>query len=208
MNHTVFVCINGVNNDPGSSSGWTDRAVTWLHVNGGDSVRAEKFEYFTDILFRRLRQRSRADQIAKMIGYYRRAGFAVYLIGHSNGCDLVARVMRDAGVEVDGIHLVAAACDASDIAESIREGLVKRVWLYGSRHDRALITAEMSRVFIGWAGLGYGSLGRHGPAFAAEFPGVVRDYSNDNYGHSTWFTRGATFEHTMKLIMDNTNREP
>jgi hypothetical protein len=203
MKRTAYIAINGILTNPGDSEGWTDRFVTWVNTRLPDGVVAEKFEYFTDALTRMLKQRERADAIAKKVGYYRRAGYRVVLVSHSNGGDLTARVLNDAGVEIDSAHLFAPATDDELIAQAIREGAVKRVHIYGSRNDGALKFAKATRPFIGWLGFGYGSLGLRGRELAAQFPAVVKDHSNDAYGHSTWFQRGAIFEETMKLIAAN-----
>jgi predicted alpha/beta hydrolase family esterase len=203
MKRTAYIAINGILTNPGDAEGWTDRFVTWVNTTLPDGVVAEKFEYFTHALTRMLKQRERADAIAKKIGYYRRAGYRVVLVSHSNGGDLTARVLNDAGVEIDAAHLFAPATDDELIAQAIREGAIKRVHIYGSRNDGALKFARATRPLIGWLGLGYGSLGLRGRELAALFPEVVTDHSNDAFGHGTWFQRGAIFEDTMKLIAAN-----
>lgn len=200
---TCYIAINGIRSNPGESDGWTDRFVTWINTRLPDGVVAEKFEYATGPLTRRLKQRERANAICKKIGYYRRAGYRVVLVSHSNGGDLTARVINDSGVEIDSAHLFAPATDDELIAQSIREGAIRRVHIYGSRNDAALKFAKATRPLIGWLGLGYGSLGLRGRELAAQFPQVVKDHSNDAYGHGTWFQRGALFEDTMKLLAAN-----
>lgn len=203
MKRTAYIAINGILTNPGDAEGWTDRFVTWINTRLPDGVVAEKFEYFTHALTRMLKQRERADAIAKKVGYYRRAGYRVVLVSHSNGGDLTARVLNDAGVEIDSAHLFAPATDDELIAQAIREGAVKRVHIYGSKNDIALKFAKATCPLIGWLGFGYGSLGLRGHELATQFPAVVKDHSNDAYGHSTWFQRGAIFEETMKLIAAN-----
>lgn len=203
MKRTAYIAINGILTNPGDAEGWTDRFVTWINTRLPDGVVAEKFEYATGALTRRFGQRARADAIAKKVGYYRRAGYRVVLVSHSNGGDLTARVLNDAGVEIDSAHLFAPATDDELIAQAIREGAIKRVHIYGSRNDGALKFARATRPLIGWAGLGYGSLGLRGRELAALFPEVVNDHSNDVFGHGTWFQRGQIFEDTMRLLAAN-----
>lgn len=215
---TVWVCINGINTLPGDSEGWTDRAVTWLQTRTG--AKAEKWEYAAGFITRRLKQQSRAEKIARMIGFYQRSGFAVVLAGHSNGCDLIARVLALRGTEDDdggppffkepvrAAHLVAAAADWGDFSRALDEGDVQRIHLYGSTNDRALLAATVSRACFGWLGLGYGSLGLEGAHHAMiqrVFTGghPVFDHSDDTMGHSTWWERGAQFELTMQLLTRN-----
>ncbi len=200
MKRTCFIAINGILSNPGDSEGWTDRFVTWINTRLPDGVVAEKFEYYCSALLRRIKQRERADEIAKKVGYYRRAGYRIVLVGHSNGCDLIARVLEACGAEIDAAHLISPAADDDDFAEAIREGLIRRIHLYGSRNDGALRFARVTRPLIGWLGLGYGSLGLRGPEFAALFPKVVHDHSDPAHGHSTWFQRGDCFEALMQAI--------
>lgn len=197
---TCYIAINGIRSNPGESDGWTDRFVTWINTRLPDGVVAEKFEYYTSALLRGMRQRQRADEISKKVGYYRRAGYRLVLVGHSNGCDLIARVLEACGAEIDAAHLISPAADEEDFAEAIREGLIRRIHIYGSRHDGALRFAAATRPLIGWLGLGYGSLGLRGREFAALFPEVVQDHSDDSQSHSTWMQRGPRFEALMQAI--------
>jgi pimeloyl-ACP methyl ester carboxylesterase len=200
---TCYIAINGIRTNPGESDGWTDRFVTWINTRLPDGVVAEKFEYYTSALLRGLRQRQRADEIAKKVGYYRRAKYRVVLVGHSNGCDLIARVLEACGAEIDAAHLISPAADEQGFAEAIREGLIRRIHIYGSKNDKALRFAAATRPLIGWLGLGYGSLGLRGREFAALFPEVVQDHSDDSQGHSTWMQRGPRFEALMQAISAN-----
>ena len=93
-----------------------------------------------------------------------------------------------------------AAVRGCSIAEAIREGLIRRIHIYGSRQDGALRFAQATRPLLGWLGLGYGSLGLRGREFAALFPEVAQDHSDDSCGHSTWLQRGPQFESLMQAI--------
>ena len=200
---TCYIAINGIRTNPGDAEGWTDRFVTWVNTRLPDGVVAEKFEYACSALLRRLRQRERADEIAKKVGYYRRAGYRLVLVGHSNGCDLIARVLEACGAEIDAAHLISPAADEEDFADAIREGLIRRIHVYGSRNDGALRFACATRPLLGWLGLGYGSLGLRGREFARLFPEVVQDHSDDSCGHSTWLQRGPRFEALMLAVSGN-----
>jgi pimeloyl-ACP methyl ester carboxylesterase len=200
MKRTCYIAINGIRTRPGDAEGWTDRFVTWINTRLPDGVVAEKFEYYCSAMLRRVRQRERADAISKKVGYYRRAGYRVVLVGHSNGCDLIARVLEVCGAEIDTAHLISPAADEEDFADAIREGLIRRIHIYGSRNDGALRFAFVTRRLLGWLGLGYGSLGLRGREFAMLFPEVVEDHSDDACGHSTWLQRGQRFEELMQEI--------
>jgi len=197
----IWICINGILNRPGDSEGWTDRAVTWLHVRTAD--KAEKFEYAAGPLTRRLRQGWRAEAIAKMAGYYLRGGFRLSFIAHSNGAALVERVLPLlGGRDVASCHLFAPACVGDVLADAVRSRQIGSLHLYGSANDRALKLARISSRLLGWAGLGYGDLGIRIKPFAAEVPRTFA-HQDDEQGHGTWFARGATFERTMQRIQIN-----
>jgi len=213
MKRTVYIAINGIRTNPGDAEGWTDRFVTWVNTVLPDGVYGEKFEYYTSALLRGFRQRLRAKQIAKMVGYYTRAGYRVVLVGHSNGCDLIARVLHLAKPEsdelpadlkkdlkIDCAHLISPAADEESFADAVRNKLVRCIHIYGSKNDGALRFAQVTRPLIGWLGLGYGSMGLRGREFAAMFPDVVQDHSDDSHGHSTWMQRGPNFEEMMLAI--------
>lgn len=215
----VLVFINGILAAPGDSEGWTDRAVTWSHLH--TPFRAEKLEYFTGALTRRLFQQGRAEKFARMLERYAAAGFTFSLVGHSNGCDLILRIARIlAGSRtIRHVHLVAAACEANFSAmgglnDLLLDGAVGRVQAYCSRADRALAFARVTSALLGPFGLGYGSLGLVGPLDVRD---DVRErvsvIDRPGYGHSTWFAdewdaspsvapRHTPFEATMRSIAD------
>lgn len=202
MKRTVFICINGIKTDPGSARAWTDLLVTLINRRTRDGDQAEKFEYFCSALFRRLRQRERAENLVRLINDYLNDGYRVVLIGHSNGCDLIARVLA-MGVRIDAVHLFAPAAFEKDFESAISDGLVRRIHIYGSPDDRALKGANVTSKLLTLVGLGYGSLGLRGAAFAEKYPQVVRDHSIAGYGHSTWFIPGAHLEATLTLLLAN-----
>lgn len=202
MTPHVFIYINGIRNDPGDSDGWTDRAVTWTNIKFPElPIKGEKFEYESTALFRRLRQDDRAKSLVKMIQFYQTYGFRITLVGHSNGGDIIARVLRE--TSVDSAHLIAPAADGEDYETALALGRLGTLHIYGSKKDAALRLASWSRRLFGWAGLGYGSLGLSGEDLAEKFPRRVWDHSDDSQGHSTWFDRGPRFEQTMTDIFDH-----
>lgn len=199
----IFVFVNGILTRSGAHDGWTDRAVTW--TNSRTAHKAEKWEYTTGALLRRLRQQDRAEKIATMLAYYQRAGFHVSLVGHSNGCDIIARVLALRGQEpwyfldtVRSAHLFSPAADGSDFARALDEADLGRLHIYGSANDKALQFGAWSRRLFGWAGLGYGSLGLEScPLLGRKNVFTCR---RDEFGHSTWFDKGEQFEATMQQI--------
>ncbi len=201
---TVVIFVNGILTNPGDSDGWTDRAVTFTNTRTRDGIYGEKFEYATGALTRRFQQDDRAAAIARMVSFYRRAGFVrVIGVGHSNGCDILARVLTRLNVALDSVHLFAPAAEPADYEQALRMGSVGRICIYGSKADKALKLASRSKVLVGWLGLGYGSLGLLGPQFAAAHPDRVTDNSIHTFGHSDWFARDTHFETTMKRLFEN-----
>jgi hypothetical protein len=203
---TIWICINGIRTNPSAQDAWTDEMTSAINLRTPDGVKAEKFEYYCSALFRRLGQAKRADELMRRINLYRNADYRIILVGHSNGCDLIARVLL-MGVKVDVVHLFAPAACEEDFARAIASRVVRRIHIYGSRNDKALAFASVTKKVIGLLGLGYGSLGLRGDEFARAFPAHVHDHSNHTYGHSTWFEPGARFEATMDLILANDARD-
>lgn len=203
MKPTCYIAINGIHNDPGAADGWTDRFVSWLHWRrGGRDYVAEKWEYHTNFALRWVRQGARAKAIGELVAAYETNGYRVVMVGHSNGCDLIGRVLA-AGVAVDAVHLIAPATDEALFEQAIQRKTVRKIHTYGSRNDKALKLGGMSKLLLGWAHLGYGSMGLRCREFAARFPGSVMDHSDDAQGHGTWFKASATtgFEPLMRQIL-------
>jgi hypothetical protein len=199
---TAWICVNGILTNPGDAEGWTDRAVTWLNLH--TAGKAEKFEYAAGALTRRLRQAWRAEAIARMASFYIRGGYDVVLIGHSNGADLIERVLPLLWpATVKSVHLFAPACDGHALAHALIEGAqLGTLHLYGSANDRALRVAHLSQKLFGWLGLGYGDLGLNVDEFAGRTPNAYA-HRDDRQNHSSWFERGESFERTMRQIIAN-----
>lgn len=152
----LLVYINGILAAPGDSDGWTDRAVTWSHLH--TAFRAEKLEYFTGALTRRLFQQRRAEKFARMLERYAAAGYTFSLVGHSNGCDLALRIARllAGSRRIRHLHLVAAACEAdwaaNDLNTLLAEGTVERVQVYASTADLRQGTIELNGKLVTYIG--------------------------------------------------------
>ncbi|MDE1170786.1 MAG: alpha/beta hydrolase [Verrucomicrobium sp.] len=196
-----YLFINGILTVPDGRTGWTDRAVTWTesHFN----QLAEKYEYFCGALTRRLFQWLRVKRCVELLRHY--SGHDLVLVGHSNGADIVCRILKEyPEIEVAEIHLVAAAADAdfqvNGLNMALLTGRLGRATLYGSHRDGALRLAQVSEAFS-FLGLGYGALGRTGPRNVDERIGdrVVQVW-RDDFDHSTWFSP-AQFAATMDLIV-------
>ncbi len=214
MRNRVYIYIPGILCDPGEADGWTDRAVTWTHVNS--PFRGEKYEYWSSWWNRRPHQQERAEKLARMLWHYEHAKKGPYeavLVAHSNGCDILLRALRVkingnlTGLPIAEIHLFAAAAEAdmktNGIPELLRSGRVYSIRFYQSGQDARMRQAALSQKLLGWAGLGYGTLGGVAPN---KLQFLLSGYratviAQPNYGHSTWFERGERFEATMRMIM-------
>ena len=199
---TIFICINGIRSKPSDPRGWTDEFVTSLNIDTPDWVQAEKFEYYVNWWNRWLSQRKNAKELSRKVNAYLNAGYRVVLIGHSNGCDLIARLF-DTNMRIDAAHLFAAAAYEEHFEVAIQSRLVRRVHLYGSPDDAALKVASLTSRVLNWFGIGYGSMGLRGQTLAEKYPDIVKDHSIKGYGHSTWFIPGPHYAHTMALLMEN-----
>lgn len=199
---TVFICINGIRANPSKQEEWTDEMTAQINLRTPDGVKAEKFEYHCSALFRRIGQRQRADELARRVNQYANSGYRIVLVGHSNGCDLIARVLG-MQVKIDTCHLFAPAANEEDFAQAIANRVVRRIHIYGSPSDDALRFASLTQKVIGLFGLGYGSLGLRGAEFARAYPVHVQDHSIASFKHSTWFIPGAYFENTLALLLKN-----
>lgn len=211
----VYFVINGIHTNPGKANAWTDEAVTWLNLNTPPHVKAEKYEYFTTAVTRWWKQGKRARELATKALAYQQAGTQVRLIGHSNGCDLIARVIlqrykaepNEPAVRVHAAHLIAPAAKDEDFAIIAHDSLARQIHIYGSRNDKALQAATLSQKALGWLGLGFGSLGLRGAELEQRYPARVQDHSRDHYGHSTW-VGGLALTGTLTEILQNDGLNP
>lgn len=212
MKPTVYIYVNGILTLPGASDGWTDRAVTWTHLN--TQHRAEKFEYFSGALTRRLWQARRGRKLARMIGFYLKQGWRIHLVGHSNGCDVILRALNELRHDplpggrltlIESLHLFGAACDADFdrnwLNSMLSSGDVQRVRIYVGGRDWALRIAYYTEKVLRWVGLGYGTLGRTGPIGVwCNNSKKVETVVEPQFGHSTWWGQDAIFHRTMEEI--------
>ena len=106
----VLVVINGILNRPGKCDAWTDEAVDWANIHS--DYKAIKLEYWTGPLTRRLCQQSKARHYATIIQKYLSRGWAVTIAAHSNGADLVIRILNLLPhAHFHKIHLFAGAAE-------------------------------------------------------------------------------------------------
>lgn len=206
---TVYIFVNGIMNRPGSASGWTDRACTWIGRNL-DGAHAEKFEYLALPLTRRLLQNRRAGHLAELIAQF--DGAKIVLVGHSNGCDLICLALRKlAFLDVAEAHLISPACSADFSINGLNLALYSlrlgRVKVYVGEKDRAMRLAHWSGKILGLVGLGYGTLGLNGPinVQAENVANVSTVYFSD-FDHSTVF-EAQNFDRLMRSIVGQENKQ-
>ena len=199
----IFLFVNGIRTDPRNTQGWTDRAVQFVNERLPVECVGQSYEYHSRALFRRLGQGKWAEELAQIIGRHRIAGSRVHVIAHSNGCDLLARVLLQHKKSVESAHLIAAAADEDDFEQALLNQRISRLHLYGSRNDLALkVGARASRVLT-FGCLGYGSMGLKSEELEQKWTKLdlpVTAYNVDDYGHSTWFQKGVYFDGLMARI--------
>jgi pimeloyl-ACP methyl ester carboxylesterase len=198
---TLIFIINGILTDPRRDDAWTDIAEPWLETMIEEPVVVFRYEYNATPLLRRWGQARRARRIAEIIDRYQGQGYRVMLVGHSNGCDLIARVLKK--TQVDQAHLISPATDESEMDVGIKAGNVGLVCIYGSTNDGALKYGARASRILSLGLLGYGSLGLRGPAYAARHPGIVEDHSDNTYGHGDWISPETNLYDTLRLIARN-----
>ena len=193
----IFVC--GISNWPGSNKGWTDQAVEWANAQ---DLQCDKLEYFTTPVTRWMRQDGRIADLITKIRKYR--NHPIILVAHSNGCEVACHALLQSDVMGVKCHFISGAC-AADFNENglnalLRTGKVSDVTVYRAGKDWAMFFAQVSRFLLKWAGLGYGTLGKHGPQnMATDVASKVRVVYAADYGHSTWF-EPKHFDQTMRMV--------
>lgn len=199
MNNTQIILVNGILNQPESVDGWTDHAEQWIDKN--TEFKSTKMEYRATALTRRFHQGTRVKNLQKICKAY--LGDRIILVGHSNGCDIIQRMINKGIPRVHELHLIAAASEHDFIKNGYNRALknehVEKIVVYMSPIDEALKKARLSTKLFGWLGLGYGYLGLVGPLNVNP---EVKDrvvMHNEPMGHSQWFSK-KFFERTMKTI--------
>lgn len=199
MKDKSYLFCNGILTNPNDVNGWTDRAEAWIEKE--TPYNADKFEYFSGALTRRLYQN---DRVEKVITIARRmTPMNLVLVGHSNGCDIIQRVVQREKFKIKELHLIAAASEhdfeKNGFNKALIKGTVEQIFCYCSPKDGALQKAKLSNIF-NFLGLGYGYLGLVGPSRVAE---SVKDRVTciwRNIDHSDWFNK-KYFPLTMKQIV-------
>jgi pimeloyl-ACP methyl ester carboxylesterase len=205
----VYIFINGIFNWPSRPDEWTDRAVTWTHTK--THHYAEKIEYFTTIINPGKLRSIRAKKISRMIEFYDKENWDLVMVGHSNGCEMILKILEDTGRSAESIHLISAACDedfgTNGLNQKLMDNRIGKIHLYGSNEDYVLKLASYCNWLANIFALNYGLLGLNGPKNIEDsVKDRVLDHSNNSMGHSGW-TREKNVYTTIKNIMVNDDVE-
>lgn len=190
----VYIYVNGILTWPGSSKNWNRRAVTHTHLN--TDHRAESLEYLSLPFFgRKLGEKKRSKKLLKKIEFYLHGGFEIVLVGHSNGCDVIAdslKVLFSGAIKE--VHLISSAGEADFNKNGINEAHPDVVSVWIATKDKALKLAKLKPAK--W--VGYGDMGAVGPKNAREDLEVK--HFKEDFGHSDWF-KAEEFDRTMARIL-------
>lgn len=199
MNSTLYIFVNGILTNPEDIQGWTDRAEIWIDTHTPD--KATKMEYRSGALTRMWYQNERINNLKKLCRSYN--ADKVVLVGHSNGCDIIQKMIKKSNIKIHEAHLIAGASEhdfkKNGLSKALKSGQLGKVFIYVSPIDEALKRAKWTRGLLKYIGLGYGYLGLVGP------DNVDIDISNrvvlyiESFSHSQWFSK-KNFEHTMQCI--------
>lgn len=206
MKRLLYLFVPGILQKPSRVDDWADHAVRYVHAMPGDA-RAVSYEYSSGALSRFWGQSNRVADVATLIKWGIDDGLDVVAVGHSNGCELIARALREnPALYVRSVHLIAAACHGdfqkNGLNECAYRQQIGRIHTYCSKGDNVLrcyapLSSKLGRVF----GLGYGNLGYTGPSNltrdaerATELP-----VWKSAYGHSTWIEK-AFLPETLRLV--------
>lgn len=199
MSKLTYIFCNGILTKPGVIDNWNVRACTW--VDQQTKYRAERYEYASDAIFRRIGQEQRVKDLQTVV--HRLSGGDIILVGHSNGCDLIERLVKRNVHYFKEIHLIAAASEndfrKNGYNDALRKNGVGQIFIYHSPLDEALKQAKWSTRLFGWLGLGYGYLGLTGPKYISKEVQHKVISIERPFNHSEWFTE-SNFDDTMKLI--------
>lgn len=203
----LVIFLNGILTAPGDQFAWTDRAERWFARNTTHDF--DSFEYWHTALFSRLFCEQRhvaaaAELVANYLRAWRPQRPRLHLVAHSRGCELARQLIVDRRLEVESLHLFAAAIDAdfasNGLNAALRAGGIERMSLYTSRGDAVL-------KYIAGASLGlYGRLGYTGPC-RLDPEARVHITERGEFGHGDWFAP-QNFDWSMRRIAADLDELP
>lgn len=203
MKNRMYILINGILSKPSDVNGWTDRAESWIEDK--TKYNATKFEYFADMVFRRMWQGNRVSKLQDIIG--RIFNDSIYLVGHSNGCDIIERYIRKSNRRIEELHLIAGASESDFRKNGYNDALLKnkvgKIFVYWSKQDAALKQAKWSTKLFGWMGLGYGYIGLIGAKYVSP---LIKDRVIEmefNLDHQDYFSETQLDDTLRRVIGKN-----
>jgi len=195
---STYVAINGINT-LASDDVWNNEAEI---VMAGMGRNCHAFQYFSDTVFRRMFQTARVNRLNALCNRYIDFGLKIRLIGHSNGADLICRLLNTYSPIIDEVHLIAGAsecdCNRNGINRAFDEKRLRRAVFYCSKKDSALKQAKLSKTLLGWAGFGYDYVGLVGPS-NVRMSDNVRVVWRDDFNHGDWFV-GSNLNWTLSTV--------
>jgi len=177
--------VNGILTQPSNIFGWTDFFEDYYQ---NDGFPCTKYEYFSGAITRFIKQGKRTEQLIEIC---KRSTNKLVYVGHSNGCELFSRVIKNSDLKFESAHLFAAAMN-DDFNENglniaLLSGRVGKVYLYCSKRDHILKKFASRTSFLKVIGLGYGALGYTGPKNVQSLVShrVITEWRQ--FDHSDWF---------------------
>lgn len=212
MNDAVAVwIIGGIRTSADAEDAWGPAFQRLVSMQRGFAGIVEP--YYTSWWNRRFSggNQRRAKRVLAHVREYG-PGWKHVLVGHSNGCDIICRLLsclKD-GEYIHQAHLIAPAAEACFEKNGINEALRRRKLGYVSVHyggrDTAMRWARLSTRLLHGLGLGYGYLGLAGPVNVdPRVSDRVTVRAFETYAHSDFFAkenRNATLASILRIEPD------
>lgn len=194
----IYLVVNGILTDSDSVNGWTD-IFEDMYQNEG--YACDRYEYTCGV-FKSLFQGKRVEDLRVIC---KRIEKPIVYVGHSNGCELFGRLLKDVDSRFEEAHLFAPAmdsdCNLNGLTYGLLSGKVKKVFLYCSKKDRALKNWASKTTFLRFMGLGYGTLGYTGPKNVLDqIEHRIIVSWNNKFDHSDWF-KEKNIQDSFKLTL-------
>lgn len=191
-----FYFINGIKTDAGNNAIWPKRMERLIEsLPWTDSLRAYSYTYHAYALTRWMKQAGRVRDVREDLYDRRMLEEDVVLVGHSNGCAIIADLLKNyPEINVSQIHLIAGAVEDSfeknGLNKAVERKQVGEIFLYCSDQDKALKWARMTH-WVNWIDnrWGYGDLGKVGPSDCTDqAKSLSRIRWFEGYDHSDYFS--------------------
>lgn len=194
-----YLVVNGILSKPSDINGWTDLFEDYYQNEGFACTR---YEYFSGALTRFMFQGKRVQELSQII---KRIKDPIIYVGHSNGCELFGRLLKETRLKFDAAHLFSPAMDSDFNKNGLTAGLlserVKKIYLYCSTKDLVLKNWASKTSFLNFIGLGYGTLGYTGPKNVLKTVEHRVDVTwNNKLDHSDWF-KGKNIKKSFDLTL-------